>query len=193
MLVHTNIFLMIFKTVDNKPKNKFTIGKLLSILFIVNQLIILGMVVVAYLPQYYRTRDVILQTTFGFNIFTIVILLLSAINYMFFRSKSKKYVGNLEFKENEIILNATNYQLSEIKHLRFKGNDIRGEFRGFFSKGFDNQLFITRKNGEEISAYFEQTTEENLKNAEELLKKYHQNGILSEANLESIMTNSNYY
>lgn len=184
---------MIFKTIASAPKNKFSIGKLLLALLILDILIIIILAIVAYLPQYHRTKDLILQSTFGFNIGLIVILMFCAIYYVFFRNKSKKEIGSLEMKEEEIVLNSSTYPLSTIEHIRIVGNDIRGEFRGFASKGTNNQIIIHLKNGEEINSFFIQTTTENLKNEKGILNKYHEKGILTESNLENILNNTNYY
>ena len=184
---------MIFKTVAASPKKKFSVGKLLVLLLILDILIIISLAIVAYLPQYHRTKDLILQSTFGFNIGLVVILFLIAIYYVFFRNKDKKYLGTLELSEENIIINDKNYSLSEIGHLRIVGNDILGEFRGFKSKGTNNEIFIKLKNGEETSSNFVQTTERSLKKAKNILSIYHEKGILTESNLENILNNTNYY
>lgn len=184
---------MIFKTVENNPNSKISLGKVLLALMALDALVIVGLVVAAYLPQNYRTKDTLLQMTFTFNIVMIILVLLCALYYVFFRAKRKSYVGTAAFKEDVIELNGESFPLAEIKHLRFMGNDIRGEFRGFASKGTDNQVFITKGDGAVISSYFEQSTENNLKQAEKILEFYKQKGILTEANLDNILNNTNYY
>lgn len=184
---------MIFKTVAARSKRKFTVGTILLALLFLDILTIFILAIVAYLPQNYRDKDLILQSTFAFNIGLIVILMLCAIYYVFFRNKNRKYIGALELSPSEIILNNETYPLDQIENIRIKGNDIRGEFRGFSSKGTNNQIFIQLKNKEEHSSNFEQTTEINLKNAENILKEYYQKAILTEANLETILNNTNYY
>ena len=119
--------------------------------------------------------------------------MLSAIYYVFFRNKKREFVGTLELKLTEINLNNINYPISTIKHLRFVGNDILGEFRGYETKGSNNEIFIHLHNDEEIVSSFQQTTSENLKNAEDILQTYRQLGLLTEANLDTILNNTNYY
>lgn len=184
---------MIFKTIADKPKRKFTFGKvLLALLFLVITTIG-GLVVVAYLPQNHRIKDDVLQMTFGFNIAMIIILMFSAVYYVYFRNKKRAVTGTLELKSTEILLNNQTFPISAVKHLRFVGNDILGEFRGYSTKGSNNEVFIELKTGEELSSAFMQTTTENLKIVEELLQEYYKIGILTESNLATILNNTNYY
>ena len=184
---------MIFKTIADKPKRKFTFGKvLLALLFLVIATIG-GLVVVAYLPQNHRIKDTVLQMTFGFNIAMIVILMFSAVYYVFFRNKKRDIIGTLELKPTDIILNNQTFPISTIKHLRFVGNDILGEFRGYATKGSNNEVFLELKTGDQLSSAFMQTTTENLKNAEDILQEYYKLGILTESNLATILNNTNYY
>ncbi|MFC6269642.1 hypothetical protein [Frigoriflavimonas asaccharolytica] len=184
---------MIFKTVAASPKKKFSVGKFLLLLLILDFLIIIALAIIAYLPQYHRTKDLILQSTFGFNIGLVVILFLLGIYYIFFRNKDKEAIGTLQMMEEKIMINDTTFPIFEIENLRIVGNDILGEFRGFKSKGTNNEIFIILKNGEEISSNFVQTTETSLKNAENILNIYHEKGLLTESNLENILNNTNYY
>ena len=184
---------MIFKTIADQPKRRFTLGKLLLALLFLVIAAILGLVVVAYLPQNHRIKDTVLQTTFGFNIAMIVILMFIAIYYIYFRNKKRAVIGTLELKSTEIILNNQTFPISTIRHLRIVGNDILGEFRGYATKGSNNQIFIELISGDQISSSFMQTTTINLKSAAEILKKYHKLGILTESNLATILNNTNYY
>ena len=184
---------MIFQTIADAPKRKFTLGKVLLALLFLDIAIIFGLAITAYLPQNHSIKDDILQTTFAFNIILIIILTISALYYVFFRNKKRAFVGTLELKPTEINLNNKNYPTSTIKHIRFVGNDILGEFRGYETKGSNNEIFVQLINGEEVTSSFQQTTSENLKNAEELLQEYYKIGILTESNLATILNNTNYY
>ena len=184
---------MIFQTIADAPKRKFTLGKVLLALLFLDIAIIFGLAITAYLPQNHSIKDDILQTTFGFNIILIIILTISALYYVFFRNKKRAILGNLELKPTEIILNDRTFPISTIQHLRFVGNDILGEFRGYATKGSNNEVFMELKNGDQVSSAFIQTTSENLKNAEELLQEYYKMGILTESNLATILNNTNYY
>lgn len=184
---------MIFKTITDKSKRRFTFGKLLLALLFLVIAAILGLVVVAYLPQNHRIKDDVLQMTFGFNIALIVILMSSAIYYVFFRNKTRNVTGTLELKPTEIYFIEQTFPILDIRHIRFVGNDIYGEFRGYATKGSNNQIYIELITGEQLSTAFMQTTTENLKNAADTLKHYNKLGILTESNLDTILNNTNYY
>ena len=123
MKFHLIFIYIIFKTIADQPKRRFTLGKLLLALLFLVIAAILGLVVVAYLPQNHRIKDTVLQTTFGFNIAMIVILMFIAIYYIYFRNKKRAVIGTLELKSTEIILNNQTFPISTIRHLRIVGND----------------------------------------------------------------------
>lgn len=98
----------------------------------------------------------------------------------------------MTLRPDQVILDDAVYPVSQIQRLRFIGNDIRGDFRGFVSKGTENKV-ILESNGSTVEFGFEQTPEQNLKNQSEILNRYRSAGILSEANLLNILNNTNYY
>lgn len=99
----------------------------------------------------------------------------------------------MELQPTEIILNNKNYPASVIKHVRFVGNDILGDFRGYETKGNNNEIFIDLHNGEKISSSFQQNTSARLQDDEATLREYLKLGLLSESNLDTILNNTNYY
>lgn len=184
---------MTFQTIADAPKRKLTFGKILLALLFLDIAVILGLAIVAYLPQNHSIKDDILGMTFRFNIVLIIIVMMSAVYYVFFRNKKRSFVGTLELQPTEIILNSKNYPVSAIKHIRFVGNDILGDFRGYETKGNNNEIFLELQNGEKISSSFQQTTAVRLKDDEATLREYLQLGLLSESNLDTILNNTNYY
>ena len=185
---------MPFRTFQQARKSKITFGKILITLVILDILAIIALLILAFLPQYYRMKDDFLYQTFTLNLVLVALLIISAIYYIGFRGKKKEKVsGLLELKENEIVLNGTSIPLADIQKVRIIGNDIKGEFRGFVSKGSQNQIIITKITSEELSSFFEQTIENPLRNSKNILDLYHDKGILSESNFTNIMNNTNYF
>lgn len=184
---------MTFQTFQKKKDQKITLGKFLNFLLIINAIIIIGIYIVAMFPQLFRYKDHLLQLNFIFIIGFMILFLLRVLVYIFLKAKNGTKKGNLELRENTIILNEQEYPVSEIKYLRIVGNDIKGDFRGYISKGNNNELIIKMNSGEEIRSFFQQTQEKTLKNAEQLLATYKEKGILSEANFENILNDTNYY
>ncbi len=144
-------------------------------------------------PQMFRYKDYILESTFPLNLGFIVLLLLRALVYIFFKNKTRISDGFLELKKDEIVLRNKNYPLSEIEKIRLIGNDIKGDFRGNIAKGTNNQIVLHLTNGEIVNSDFEQNAQTNLKQDEKILRNYLETQQLSEANFENIMNNTNYY
>ncbi len=185
---------MAFRTFHQNPKRKITFGKILIALIILDIAAIIILLILAFLPQFYRMKDDFLFQTFTLNLVLVALLIMSAIYYIAFRGKAKKKIsGMLEFHENEIILNGMHVPLTDIQKIRIIGNDIKGEFRGFVSKGSQNQIIITKKNREELSSFFEQTIENPLRNWEPILKIYKDKSLVSESNFSNIINNTNYF
>lgn len=185
--------IMVFRTFQKVNSKGFQFGKLLNFLLIINFLIIIGIYIMALFPAMYRYKDSLLERSFIFIVGLIVLFLIRVVYYIFSKGKNKNLEGILKLSENDIELNSKKYPLAEIKHLRFIGNDVKGDFRGYISKGTNNEIVLSLKNGEEISSVFEQTSENQLKNSENLLFIYRSKGLLSEANFDNILNNTNYY
>lgn len=183
-----------FKTIDPKSKSKFTLGKILFPLFILSIVVVVAIYIISVIPMYYYYKDTLLEYSFNANLVVITMLIINIFYYVFFRGRNKrKFIGVLELKENAILLNEKTFNLDEIKEIRFKGNDIKGEFRGSISNGTHNEVIINLKDSNKISYFFEQTKEEKLKDKKVILEHYNKLGILSTANLQNILANTNYY
>jgi hypothetical protein len=108
------------------------------------------------------------------------------------RSKSRP-TGKIELLENEVVFEDRTIPLSQIEKIRIIGNDVKGDFRGFISKGIRNQLIVTLKDGTALQALFEQTKENSVLGKKDILAIYHQQGKLSDSNYQNILRNTNYY
>lgn len=182
-----------FRTVSRKKETKFTVGNLLLLLMGLTILSVIVVLIFTLLPPFFRIKDQLLESTFTLNMILVALIVLSAINYILFRNNKGKIAGTLDFQNDKIMIDEKEFALSEIEKIRIIGNDIKGEFRGAMSKGAGNQLIITMKNGEKTDVYFEQTTENKLKNQKDILNVYHDEGKLSESNYQNILNNTNYY
>lgn len=189
----TNSRRMIFRTFEKKISKKYHWGKFLNLLLMINFAIIIGIYFIALFPRLFRYKDQLLQGNFTFIISFIVLFLLRVMYYIFFKTKPSKAIGTLQLSEDEILLNSTKYPIAEIESLRFVGNDVKGDFRGYISKGTNNEFFLKLKNGQEMSVSFEQTEVSKLRDAKILLTKYKDDQLLSAANFENILNNTNYY
>lgn len=183
-----------FRTFQYLKKNKFSVSKVILTLITVNIITIATLLILAVIPQFYRSKDYFLEQTFVLNIVLIGLFLLLGINYVLFNAKSKaKPEGNLQLNEEEILFNNEKIALSEIQKLRIIGNDVKGDFRGFISKGIKNEFIISLKNGTEKHVFFEQTNTNNLRNLKNTLEIYYKKGIITETNYYNILNNTNYY
>lgn len=182
-----------FRTLQPFDKKKTTTGKILRILAIVMGAVIILTLLAAMIPQLFRYKDRLLEATFTMNMILIGLILLNVANYMLFHGKKGKFTGNLELRNDAVILNGEEFPLNSISRLRFIGNDIKGDFRGFSTKGTENSVIIKTVDGKEVSANFEQTLENRLKNYTEQLKSYHDQHKLTDANYDNILNNTNYY
>ncbi len=182
-----------FRTLQPFKQQKISITKVLAILTIVCGLCVLSLYILALFPNFFRYKDDFLELSFSIVVATMILFLLTGLSYVLLKGKKGKLTGNLLLQENEIVLNDVNYPLSEIEKLRFIGNDVKGDFRGFQSKGTQNELIISLKNGQEIKTFFEQTSDNNLRSKKEILEKYHHQVKLSKSNFDNILNNTNYY
>lgn len=183
-----------FRTFQEVEKSKITIGRILFFLMVLSVVGIILLLILAFLPQFYRLKDFFMYHTFTLNMILVGLIFVSAVYYVGFRNRTKnKYLGELIFKNDGLVINERNFLLSEIKSIRIIGNDIKGEFRGFVSKGSQNKIILKTINQEEVHTFFEQTTENNLRQIREILDVYYKMGILSESNFHNICNNTNYY
>lgn len=144
--------------------------------------------------MFYRYRNQFTEISFTLNLILLGILIINALHYIFIgRNQNLLPVGNLILEEKDIILNDEKIPVSNIKEIRFIGNDIKDDFRGFFSKGTNNKLIIKLKNSKEKSVHFLQTKENKLNRKKNILELYRNKGILSTANFQNILNNTNYY
>lgn len=182
-----------FRTVQDNKKSIYTFGNLILLLMALTVLAVVVLLLLSLLPQMFRVKDELREMTIPLNIALVLLIFLSAINYILFRGKSGKLSGTLDLKEDSIVLNEEIIPLSDIEKIRIIGNDIKGEFRGFLSKGANNKLMINLLNGSKKEIAFEQTKENTLRSQKDVLKIYHDSGKLTESNYQNILNNTNYY
>lgn len=174
-----------------KTSKAFTIIKYATILLIVGIII---STIVLFLPPFFRLEDDIKAIIGGLIMLLLFVQVLRAFTYVLLKGKKiSKYTGHLVLNSDSIAYNDEVFPLNTIEKIRFIGNDIKGDFRGFVGKGIDNQIQLTLKNQEEKTFFFEQTLEHNLKLAEENLNTYVDAKLLAKSNYDSIMNNTNYY
>ncbi len=182
-----------FRTLEIPKKSKINPTRILLTLSAICVVIILLMYAVALFPQSYRIKDRILEATFPMNLTAIALLILAALYYILFSKKKGMLTGEMELQDHGLTINGQHYDIEQIEKIRVIGNDIKGEFRGFVSKGTQNQIIIKTKNGEEITTAFEQTETNRLQDRKEVLQSWYEQGILAEANYHNIINNTNYY
>ncbi len=182
-----------FRTFLPKKKSLFSISSLVSVLVFLNGIGILAMYIVALFPQMFRYKDRIMEATIPVIYLFLALSLLRVLLYIFYHSTAKKEIGTLQFFPNEIRVNSTTYPIDEITSIRIIGNDIKGDFRGYISKGIENTILLTLKNGDRIETNFEQKKDNRLSQQKEILAGYRNAGLLSEANFYNLCNNTNYY
>ena len=182
-----------FRTIQPVKEKKLTFTKIFGVLTVVTAVAILILYAAALFPQLFRYKDFILETSFSLVVVAIVFFLLTGLSYVFLKSKKGNFTGEMKLNASEIILNGEKYPVSEIEKIRFIGNDIKGEFRGFNSKGTQNEIIITDKKQGHVHVFFEQTQENNLKKLKNILEGYYKEGIITESNYHNILNNTNYY
>lgn len=181
---------MMFRVLEKQKENKTKTSKILNIIMIGLAIILLLFSIAAIIHRFHQLeKDIFFKgsgSLFGLSI------LVKIIHHNFFQQKKGVFAGELKFDENEIEVLNKIYPLDSISKIRIKGNDLKGEFTGLKTEGINNELFIDLINGNKINCFFEQTTENCIKNIS-LLKSYVDEGKLAESNYESIMANTNYY
>lgn len=182
-----------FRTFSPASTRPSAVGKFLRILIYLTIGVMIAVYIIALFPQLFRYKDLLLESNFKVTLVLIFLLVCLWLNYIFFNSKTVAAAGNLSLKEEAIELNGTVYPLEELKNIRFIGNDIRNDFRGYISKGEKNSIALQLQDGTEVSSVFEQTQDENLKKYPELLSIYLNKGLLSKSNYQNILNNTNYY
>ncbi len=183
-----------FRTFSTVAKKKFTVGKFLIILMVIDALLIVALLILSLFPQFYRKKDYFLESTFTLNMVLIGIFLLAALNYVLFSAKNKaRPIGTFELLNDRIIVDDKVIPAHEVERLRFIGNDIKGDFRGFISRGISNQVVISHKDGTVTEVNFEQTSSNKLLDKKDVLERWYNQGKLSESNYRNILRNTNYY
>ena len=182
-----------FRTFTKHKTSGFTFGKIIKILIKITFGVMILMYILAFFPQLFRYKDFILETNFKITLLLIALFIISWINFTFFTSKKDNSTGELHLTENSILLNGREFPLENLQQIRFIGNDIRKDFRGFVTTGQNNEIVLKTDNGDEIRSFFEQTGENNLKNLKSVLEVYRAHNLLSKANFDNILNNTNYY
>lgn len=181
-----------FKTLHpSKKGNKAaSIIKFLNIIAIIA---LVGSSLAYFYKPFFRYEDDIKQIIAGSIFLLLFVQILKAITYILLRGKNSKVKSYMLLSPNEITADEMIYSLDHIKNIRFIGNDIKGEFRGYISKGTGNQMILTLEGDMERVFYFEQTTDNRLRDQKEILEGYVEKNKLSKTNFEMIMNNTNYY
>ena len=182
-----------FNLIQIQKTTKPSTSKFLQFLLIVNTVLALILFILTFIPALFRFEEKIGNYVFIAFVTEIVLLILVIVRYIFFNERTISYAGKLILNQDSIQINEEIFPLDNIRKIRFKGNDIKDDFRGYVSKGNKNFLYLTFNNGEEKEFQFEQTKENSLRNLEGLLKIYLDRKLLSESNLENILNNTNYY
>ena len=190
-LSHYNINI-VFKTLQ-PIKNGNKVSKVLRYLNIIAFAALIGSTLAFFYKPLFRYEDDIKEVMAGSIYLILFIMVLRAISYVLLRSKSSKTKSYLLLTPNEITADEMIYSLEHIKNIRFIGNDIKGEFRGFISKGTGNEMILSLEGDIEKKFYFEQTSNNRLRDQKEILEGYVTQNKLSKTNFEMIMNNTNYY
>ena len=181
-----------FRTIQVQEK-KPIISSLLKILTILASITLILSSIAVFYPPFFRYEEDLKQIV-GSSIFVILFIqIVRAFVYIFLKSRNAKTTGDLILKENEITAEDMIYRLEHITKIRFVGNDVKGEFRGFISKGSNNKMILSLVDGVEKTFYFEQTKQRRLKNYNDILHSYVSQNKLSKVNYEAILNNTNYY
>ncbi len=181
-----------FRTLQSKkdkPK-AFGIFKIATIITVL--LMILSSLAVIY-PPFFRYEDELKRLVAGCIFFILFLQIVKALVFVFLKSKGAKTTGDLILNENEITAEGMIYRLEHINKIRFVGNDVKGEFRGFISKGSNNQMILSLIDDVEKTFTFEQTTQRRLSGQKEILASYVAQGKLSKVNFDAIINNTNYF
>jgi len=111
-----------------------------------------------------------------------------------------KFIGEIVFEKDKIILGEINYNLNEISKISFeKSYDIKGiatnhmiDFAPKKSNGLDNVVKIFLSNGEKLEFNFLQTKNRRLKNYKDTLIDYYKLGLIEWLQLLNILGINNY-
>ncbi len=183
-----------YRTFSKVAEKKFTIGKFLIILMVIDILVIVSLLILSLFPQFYRKKDFLLESTFTLNMVLIGIFLLAALNYVLFSARNRSQpTGQLAILEDKVVIDDKVISIDDVERIRLIGNDVKGDFRGFISKGIRNQMVITQTDGAVSQIIFEQTSANKLLDRKEVLAVWHQKGKLSDSNYQNILRNTNYY
>lgn len=182
-----------YRTLQPFQIKKLTTRKVLKILIMITIGLIVLVLGAAMIPQLFRYKDRLLEFSFVLNMVLIGLILLRVTHYMLYRARKGEFTGSLLLSKESIELNGNTYPISSLKKIRFIGNDIKGDFRGYDTKGTENQIILTQNDGAEVVSNFEQTVEKRLQDEHENLSAYRSAGKLSEANYDNILNNTNYY
>ena len=179
-----------FRVLEKSKESKVKMSKILNftIIFLAIFLVVFFLATIFFWYIDFH-KEIVFQVVGSLYGFTIVF---KVIHHNFFQQKKAVFIGELQFKDSEIDVLNKIYPLEKISKIRIKGNDIKGDFRGLKSEGTNNELFIDLVNGDELTYFFQQTIENQLKNIL-VLKKYVADGKLAQLNYDSIIENTNYY
>lgn len=178
-----------------EPANRpHPLGKIIRIAVWAVVLAMVALMITAAFPQLFRLKDSLLEKTFTLNLVLIGLIITGALYYVFLQKKTRRVaVGEMVLSGDGLTVLNEKIPFSALKSLRFIGNDIAGEFRGQETQGTENQILLTLQDGRNLTYNFRQTTAQRLSSQTEFLQKARQLGLLSAANYEAILNNTNYY
>lgn len=170
------------------------LGKIIRLTVGAVALAIVALTITAAFPQLFRLKDYLLEKAFTLNLVMIGLGIVGALYYIFLQKKTKRAaIGEMVLKPEAIIILNEKIPLHAIKSLRFVGNDISGEFRGQETDGTENRILATLHDGRNLTYNFGQSAAQRLSTQTEFLKNARDLGLLSAANYEAILNNTNYY
>ncbi len=142
--------------------------------------------------KYYKEVDKTLMYIFLFAFIGATIYKFSRIGKP--EKLNGKFEGFLEFKNDSIVVDKTEYKLDEIEKIDITNNDFygngTGSSRGFdsnMSNGVDNYLTLILKNKQKIQCRFEMYNEYDMGKNDDILINYYSNGKLEFNRLLSIL------
>lgn len=170
------------------------LGKIIRLAIGAVALAIVGLTITAAFPQLFRLKDFLLEKAFTLNLVMIALGIAGALYYIFLQNKTKRVpIGEMVLEAGGMVILNEKIPLSAIKSLRFIGNDISGEFRGQETDGTENRILATLHDGRNLTYNFRQTAAQRLSAQTDFLKNARNMGLLSAANFDAILNNTNYY
>ena len=150
-------------------------------------------------------KNININTTFAatFGIIACLLVLSGLFIKLFVQFKYEKlkgcFEGTIEFHENKIKVDKTEYEIEKIKKIEIYAGDYKGKWKptsktnydNALSNGVENVLRIIMEN-ETIAIYFEQNVKNEIKIAEKQLVNYYKTGKIHWLHLIDILGINDY-